>query len=80
MDDCNYRMVHVPLSSREPTTILEGMDKDEAKKALRSRAFLLERKYGALCVVAADGLSMEISDDEALMIGDYQGITALEAE
>jgi hypothetical protein len=56
------------------------MNLDEAKEALQRRASLIERHYGASCAIAGDGMSMEISDDEALMIGDYQGITSLEAE
>ena len=75
-----YRLVHSPWTTREPYELCCDMNLDEAKEALQRRASLIERHYGASCAIAGDGMSMEISDDEALMIGDYQGITSLEAE
>jgi hypothetical protein len=56
------------------------MTLEEAKGALQRRASFVEGRYGASCAIADNGLSMEISDDDALMTGDYQGITSVERE
>ena len=76
------RLVHRPWSSREPETVATGLETlDDARAALRTRARVIESRYpGAVCDIAGDGLSMEISDDSALMIGGYQGITSVEDE
>lgn len=76
------KLTHSPWTSREPYDLITGLETlDEARTALRKRAAVVERRYpGAVCDIAADGLSMEISDDDALMIGGYQGITSVEDE
>lgn len=74
------KLTHSPWTTREPYTVAEGLETlSDAKSALRRRAQVVESRYpGAVCAIADDGLSMEISDDDALMIGDYQGITSVE--
>lgn len=75
-----YRLVHRPWSSREPREISCHDSVDEAKGALQRRASFVSRRLEAQCQFSPDGMSVEISDDSALMTADYQGITSVESE
>lgn len=76
------KLVHRPWTSREPRVLVSGLsDADDARAVLRLRARVVEKLYpGAVCALSPDGLSMEINDDSALMIGSYQGITSVEED
>jgi hypothetical protein len=71
------RIVHEPYSSREPYTVIDDLETlDEAREALRLRAAAVESRYpGTVCLIREDGLAMEVVDEDAPLVGDYQGLT-----
>lgn len=69
-----YKIVHTPFTTGEPEVIDDDdMDLDEAKARLEKRAERIEKQYPGCEVDWLSDALFEVTDDTAVMIGDYQG-------
>lgn len=70
-----YKIVHVPFTIGERVLLDcdEDMDFSEAQERLRSRAETIEKKYPGCSVDWLNDSRFEVTDDTAMMVGDYQG-------
>ena len=75
-----YAIEHIPLSSREPYVVKDGLELDEAKAELKARAERMEKKYLGCEITWTGDMSYELIDDTAAMVGDYQGRTRIVEE
>lgn len=77
-----YKITHTPFTIGEPQDIVEGLDLEDAKKRLKRRAERMQDKYPGCDINwdMDDGMGYELTDDDAVMVGDYQGRTQIVRE
>lgn len=77
----SYSITHTPFTTGEAHEVRTGLELDEAKAALAARAERMLKRFPGCSVNWDQGdMGYELTDEEALMVGDYQGRTQIVRE